>query len=365
VSDSDALDAAERSPPLPRAALTGLLRERYGLPDRAVALRLLSREWGKRIYRVSLSPGAPAADAAPRAGRPALPWVVRIYPSDERLPALTAQAALLAFLEGRGYGAARPVPAVDGAPLADLPGGPRSGARRPVLVTTYVPGRSTGLSLPGLRAHGAAVGRLHALASLPPAASPRSPAASPFAALPAASMLPPAELRAALSWLDACRRNVPLSLGGQFDALEAACHALCRFEDAPRVLLHNDCHPWNSVRQADGGVVLIDWEGAGPGPAAIDLGFAALSADTGGLPGPILPPEPARLAALLDGYAPHHRLSPVELEHLPDAVRFRALIAACDRFARAVAAGTPPDDRPWRRYLAAGDLAERIRSRLA
>ena len=48
-------------------------------------------------------------------------------------------------------------------------------------------------------------------------------------------MLPPAELRAALSWLDACRRNVPLSRRGHFDALEAACHALCRFEDAPRV----------------------------------------------------------------------------------------------------------------------------------
>jgi Ser/Thr protein kinase RdoA (MazF antagonist) len=357
---------------VPRAALLTLLRERYGLPERAVVLRSLSREWGKRIYRVSLSPdarespGGLAAGAA-AADRPPLPWVVRIYPSWQRLPALSAQAALLTFLERRAYGAARLVPAVDGAPLAVLPAGPAPGAARPVLVTTYVPGRSTGLSLPGLRAHGAAVGRLHALASLPPATSPPlgAGAAPPLAALAAADMLPPAELRAAFSWLYACRPGVPPPLRRRYDALEAACHALHRFEDAPRVLLHNDCHPWNSVRQTDGGVVLIDWEGAGPGPAAIDLGFAALSADTGGVPGPILPPEPARLAALLDGYAPHHRLSAVELEHLPDAVRFRALIAACDLFARAVATGTELNDRPWRRYLAAEGVAERIRARLA
>jgi Ser/Thr protein kinase RdoA (MazF antagonist) len=111
--------------------------------------------------------------------------------------------------------------------------------------------------------------------------------------------------------------------------------------------------------------VLVDWEGAGPGPAAIDLGFAALSADSGGLPGPILPPNPARLDALLDGYAAHHRLSPAELDHLTDAVRFRALIAACDDFARAVAAQTDPAGHAWRRYLGAGAVADRIRARLA
>jgi Ser/Thr protein kinase RdoA (MazF antagonist) len=358
-----------------RAALLTLLRERYGLPWGAasgaahfpLSLRLLSREGGKRIFRVALSPAGGAALAA---GRPPLPWVVRVYPAWRRPAALAAQAALLTLLEARGYPAPRPVLTSGGDPVAALPGGGPAAPARPVLVTTHVPGRMTGLSLPGLRAHGAALGRLHALVSLPPEGPPTASPASPLAALaaltalPPASMLPPAEVRAALSWLAACRPDLPRALIRRHDALEAACHTLHHFRDAPRVLLHNDCHPWNSVRQPGGRVVLIDWEGAGPGPAAIDLGFAALSAATGGVPGPVLPPEPARLDALLDGYVPHHRLSPVELDHLTDAVRFRVLIHACDRFSRTAADGADLDSRVWQRYLAAESVADDIRARL-
>ena len=157
---------------------------------------------------------------------------------------------------------------------------------------------------------------------------------------------------------------MPPRLRLRYGELEAACQSLHRFEAGPRVLLHNDCHPWNSVRTPDGRVVLVDWEGAGLGPATVDLGFVALSADTGGLVGPVIPPDPARLDALLDGYAAYHRPPAAELERLTDAVRFRTLVAACADFSRGVARQTEQVPWGWQRYLAAEAIAGRIRARL-
>src|SRR5206468_3787034 len=119
-----------------------------------------------------------------------------------------------------------------------------------------------------------------------------------------------------------------------------------RFHGAPRVLIHNDCHHWNSVSTPDGRVVLIDWEGAGLGPAVIDLGFAALSVDTSGIVGPVEPPDPARLDALLAGYRQHHALTSGELEHLADAIRFRTLVGACANLAHAVRDARPDAVEP-------------------
>ena len=142
------------------AAVLTHLRARYGVPRGAsVALELLSDEYGKRILAVR------AADAGEGAGAllgetPLLPWVVRVYPAWRRTPAVEAHARVLRLLEGRGYPAPRAVLTVDGGLLSSLADGD---APRPVLVTTYVEGQATKLSLPGLRAHGETLGRLHAL----------------------------------------------------------------------------------------------------------------------------------------------------------------------------------------------------------
>jgi Ser/Thr protein kinase RdoA (MazF antagonist) len=148
--------------------------------------------------------------------------------------------------------------------------------------------------------------------------------------------------------------------------MEAACHELYRFHDAPRVLIHNDCHHWNSVSTPDGQVVLIDWEGAGLGPAVIDLGFAALSVDTGGIVAPIIPADPARLNALLAGYRQHHAPSAGELAHLADAIRFRTLVGACANLADAVRDGRPEAVEPWwwQRCEMAEQIADRVRAAL-
>lgn len=72
--------------------------------------------------------------------------------------------------------------------------------------------------------------------------------------------------------------------------------------DREELICHHDLAPWNLVRTATN-LVLIDWDGAGPGSRLWDLAYAAhgfvpLS------PGASLSDESAaaRLAALVDGY---------------------------------------------------------------
>lgn len=334
------------------AALLTLLWERYGVSRRAaVGLNVLSEEYGKRILAVRLLNGTKAEGGLPP-GTPPLPWVARVYPARRRPEAVEAHARVLRLLEAHGYPAPRAVVAVDGKPLTSLTHGETS---RLVLVTTYVEGEVTGLSLSGLQAHGETLGRLHALAML------HDQAAAPQ--VRTASMLPRNELAAARSWLRDVRERVPQTLVARYEELDGACRQLHHFEDTPRVLLHNDCHPWNSVRTPAGDVVLIDWEGAGLGPAVIDVGFVTLSAATGGIVGPVIPPHPARLEALLGSYRQHHRLTATELDRLPAAIRFRTLVAACDNFAQAIREERPEEERPWywQRYLMAEAIAVQAR----
>jgi hypothetical protein len=90
------------------------------------------------------------------------------------------------------------------------------------------------------------------------------------------------------------------------------------------------------------------------------------SVDTGGIVGPIEPPDPARLQALLAGYRQHHALTSGELAHLADAIRFRTLVGACANLARAVRDARPDAVEPWwwQRCEMAEDLADRVRTAL-
>lgn len=45
----------------------------------------------------------------------------------------------------------------------------------------------------------------------------------------------------------------------------------------PKVFVHSDAHPGNVLHDKDGSPVLIDWEGAGVGPAVADLAKSAAS----------------------------------------------------------------------------------------
>ena len=67
-----------------------------------------------------------------------------------------------------------------------------------------------------------------------------------------------------------------------------------------------------------------------------------------------------RLQAVVEGYSQHHQLSTDELDYLPDAVRFRALVFGACSFAAAIAQHEPAEFSQWwwTRYCAAEEVAD-------
>jgi Ser/Thr protein kinase RdoA (MazF antagonist) len=261
------------------AAVRGLLQDRYGLPrELEFTLSLVTENEQTGIFVVRRVRGTAGwRQVHTIGGRPPPTWVMRVHPAWREPARVHSDAAVLRLLEQRDYPAPRVVPALDGASVSTLSA---ASDERTVVVTTYIEGEPTGLAVDGLRALGETLGQLHAL-SLGPREGQLLEGLLP------AGMLPRNELAAVRSWLEGVRERVPAALHDRYQELEAAYWVIYRLAEAssPGVLIHNDCHPWNSVRTAGGPVVLIDWDGSGIGPAVIDVGFALLSADTGGIVG--------------------------------------------------------------------------------
>ncbi len=307
--------------------LAELVKRYYGMQARL--LRPLSSESGKRMYRVERVLEQP--------------WVLRAYPpeSEDNIQALVT---VLSFLEQHEYPAERLVRAEDGSFVVT-----HDGWR--LLATTFVEGSTVDYTPPTLRLLGATLGRLHAL----------QPITTTPAALPLAQMRPVNEISWALSQITGVKAQVPKHLYARYDTLIAALHSIRLGEDLPKVVIHNDCHSGNAVRTAAEQVVLIDWEGAGLGPAVLDVGFLLSSCDTDSPWRPSLLPDPARVAAIVDGYCQYHTLTSTELEYLPDTIRFRAIVYGAGSFAASIARDGREDEDLWwwRRYSAAEEIAER------
>jgi Ser/Thr protein kinase RdoA (MazF antagonist) len=319
-------------------AFSTFLAQRYGA--RAVTLQPLMRDGDRHLYRVE------------RVGRH--PWLLRAAPSQASSDAFRQDAAVLALLERQAYPAPRVVPTLDGAAVTEW-------RQHPIFVTTFIEGEPTDFSPGSLGRLGATLGQLHAL----PLPAPTSEESAVSAAIPTARMRPRPELAAARSWLSEVRDVLPHAYRARHDRLEAACDTLDLLEDLPTTLIHNDCHPDNSLRTPDGRVVLIDWEGAGRGPAIIDIGFLLVSCEIEAFGPNRLPPDPGRVAAVVDGYCRHHRLIRQELDRLPDAIRFRAVVACAGGLWRMIREGRDSDgaDWAWARYAAADEIAARARER--
>lgn len=226
------------------------------------------------------------------------------------------------------------------------------------LLTTYIQGQAPRYEPHTLHLLGARLGQLHALGTqFDQAHTPLAPA----------GMQPASELAYALSELHSIAHAVPEALLARYETLVSAIHRIEPFDDLPRTLIHNDCHPGNSVHTANGEIVFIDWEGAGWGPAVVDVGFLLSSCDTVSPWMPSLRPAPQRVQAIIDGYCRYHTLTSIELGRLEDAIRFRALVYGACGFAAAIRAQQPedPDDWWWRRYTAADEIADRARQHFA
>lgn len=285
--------------------LVGFIERRYA----ATGMRLdVLADGVKSVYRVRRAGG--------------LDWVLRAYPPDGAAQA-GALATMLLFLEGRDHPAERVVRAANGSAFVSHAGGH-------LLVTTFLGeplqawAPTTGSPVPSptpvhtpqvLEALGAALGRLHALRL------------TGGEGLPPAGMLPRPELAWASECLASVDGRVPSELMADSQRLVRAVRDVDRLEDLPSCLIHNDCNLGNAVLTPEGEVVLVDWEGAGLGPAVVDLGFL-LSSCYSRREGRV---DTQAVYAVIDGYRRHHSLSAAEIGRLRDAVGFRAmvLLACC------------------------------------
>lgn len=105
--------------------------------------------------------------------------------------------------------------------------------------------------------------------------------------------------------------------------LATAWENLPDLEVAPQVLIHTDILFENSVRTPSGAVTLIDWDGAGIGPAIQDIGYSLVQQAVS-LTGELLPLDNA--LAFIRGYTAERQLSSPEWDQLPDALIFGAIV---------------------------------------
>jgi Ser/Thr protein kinase RdoA (MazF antagonist) len=320
-------------PPGPPARLAALLEARYGA---AVAgLSPFYAEAQKAVYRVDRRDGPP--------------WVLRLFGPDRPLERVRGDAAVLRWVARHGIPAERVVAPAGGGDVVEADGWG-------LLVTRFVAGGPADRSPATLRRLGEVLGRLHAL---PP--PPAGAAGAPFLTR-AAGATPANDLPFGHACLARVAGRVPPPDVARYEALRAALAATRDGAGLPHALSHNDCHLANALQTPGGRVVLIDWDGAGQWPRVAALGLLLYSCAVQAPGEAPLPPDLTRVDHVLAGYRRHQRLTPVELEHLPDAVRFRPAVVAARELAASVERGEPEAPTGWwRRYAAADAVAARAR----
>jgi Ser/Thr protein kinase RdoA (MazF antagonist) len=267
---------------------------------------------------------------------------------------LPSRAATLLALAAADYTAPHILRTMSGAPVGVWEGWH-------VLATRFVAGEVLRPTAKQLRQLGETLGRLHAL-RLDLAKAMPQPGLSYWApryAIPSAR----AKLTAVAGLLpdDWCSLHE-----GMGAAVEGIGGRVERGE-LPETIIHGDAWAANAVQTPSGAVVLIDWEQGGLGPAVLDLARLLLechlNSDTP--PGEPLAwhiqPDPARIAAVVDGYARARMPAPAELDTLLDGLRFGTAFIGALHFEQALL--RPQDDAGWRAGMQR--RYERLRNRFA
>ncbi|GHO61913.1 hypothetical protein KSC_008050 [Ktedonobacter sp. SOSP1-52] len=296
-------------------------------------LQQLPSATGKLIYQVGLTDGTS--------------WILRLAPAHDQAM-LGELGQLLRFFEEVDYPAERVIPTTEGAMLVTV-------GDRTLCMTTYLTGTPLDYSPTSFKLLGTALGWLHAL----------KPALTYTP--PKAGMLPAGELAFARQQLTSIEHAVPHDAITQYQWLDTALASITYGSYLPVTLIHNDCHPANALLSSPGQATLLDWEGAGIGPASIDVGFLLTNCD-GKVPwDPITSTssqaEDALIRAAIEGYCLHHCLTPAELDYLPNAIRFRSLVFGTVSFVQAIKQheNTAFSQQWWRRYASAKEIAEKAR----
>lgn len=278
-------------------SLPAHLQDRYGI--RVTALTSLDAG----VFRVERSAG-PA-------------WVARRFPAARPLEQVEGDAAILQFLEAQGYPAER----------CACPEPVSVHAGQGVLVTELVPGDPlTDAGEATFRALGDLLGRLHTLPEGTGAVS-REAGALHVYCLDEGSLRD--ELDGARAWLAEAEPRVAGEHRAAYETLLEQMPAIDLGEGLPQALIHPDLVHKNVIARAEGGLVPIDWTGAGRGPRAVSLGFLLMSAVAHGGWKPAAP----QVDAVIAGYRKHLQLTNEELARMEAAMPVRALIFDCYMFA--------------------------------
>ena len=249
------------------------------------------------------------------------PWVARVFPAARPLAEVEGDAVILRALERAGFPAER---CATETPVSELSG-------QGVLVTTFVPGTRA----VGGRAFaylGALLGRLHAH----PAEGLRPGGGWHHLVTHGG---PGEEIQAALELLG--------EAGGEPELMNAVAE-LDDCADLPHTFVHPDFVPANAIENTDGGITVVDWTGSGRGPRLWSLGFLLFAAGARG---------PKLVDLVVSRYRRHTRLTPDEIDRLPDAIRARPLLIDC----WAVGVGR----KPARQVVSELDAMTRLADRIA
>ena len=314
-----------------RNFLTETLKAHYAAD--VVTMRLLAHG-DKWVFRVQRTDGAD--------------WVLRAVPPDAAGSyadiCLRNALATLRYLENQSYCAERIVRTPAGNDIAESDGWR-------LLITTYLgsslqPWRpaSSGMivteniinfanspaSIGDLQALGAILGQLHCIPTdgAPP--------------LPHAVTLPRRDLAWVADYLASVAAQVPSALQIEYQELMTAVQTTDHCEGLPTVLLHNDCAPGNVVRTSSGQIALVDWDGAGLGPAVIDVGSLLSACFTDEFR-----PDEQAIRAIVEGYCRYRTLSEAETRRLLDALRFRTLVLLGGYFLEWASGSLPDDERAY------------------
>ena len=230
-------------------------------------------------------------------------WVARVFAADRPLAAAEGDAALLRRLEQQEFPAERcaaqePVLVHEG---------------QGVLVTRYVAGTRADGSRRTFGRLGGLLGRLHLL----PGDHARDGGGWHHLIHQGS---PAAEIAAARSGLEASAPGRPADQQPLLAALLAELDRADSCADLPQALIHPDFVPANAILAPDGGLVLVDWTGAGRGPRLHSLAFLLWAAGCG---------RPSRLDAVVAGYREHVTPGDDEIARLAGAIWARPLILAC------------------------------------
>jgi Ser/Thr protein kinase RdoA (MazF antagonist) len=259
---------------------------------------------------------------------------------------MSANEGVLLALEAQGYPAPRVVRARDGSAAVRID-------RMTLVVTTFIEGRpveseaNTPESLYGI---GRAIGRLHSLGLL---------------AVPTADFMSTERVVQAEARLLSIEGRLAPEARRRFDEIRQLLAATPSFEETPGCLIHNDCHPGNTILRPDGEIVLIDWDGAGLGHPALDLGFLLITADTYTPDVPAVGTSEERVHAIVDGYSAARLPDPRELQALEAAIRYRVTLINAEGVAHLIERGEPEkiEEWWWNGCEMADSLAERARRR--